>query len=84
MVYTSESEVVALVEAFHRRALSPTKWSHATQLTVTLYYALKFPYGVAFDLLKDGMKWVTVNTGLDTEKQFDTAIHLAADWKNRR
>ena len=74
MIYTSESEVIALVDAFHKRSLSPTKWDHAAQLTVTLYYGLKFPYAVAFDLLKEGMKWVTVNRSLDNADQ-DTAIH---------
>jgi len=76
MIYTSESEVIALVDAFHKRALSPTKWNHAAQLTVTLYYGLKFPYAIAFDLLKDGMKWVTLNPAPDTEKQNDTTIHF--------
>src|SRR5215813_2506490 len=76
MIYISESEVIALVDAFHKRVLSPTRWNHAAQLTVTLYYGLKFPYAVAFDLLKEGMKWVTVNPAIETEKQNDTAIHF--------
>jgi len=74
MVYTSESEVIALVDAFHKRSLSPTKWDHAAQLTVTLYYGMKFPYAIAFDLLKEGIKWVTVHQSVDTANQ-DTAIH---------
>jgi hypothetical protein len=53
MVYTSEHEVIALVEAFHKRTLSPSKWDHSAYLTVILYYGLKFPYGVAFDLLRE-------------------------------
>jgi len=74
MLYTSESEVIALVDAFHKRSLSPTKWDHAAQLTVTLYYGMKFPYAIAFDLLKEGIKWVTVHQSVDTANQ-DTAIH---------
>jgi len=76
MIYTSESEVIALVDAFHKRTLSPTGWNQATQLTVTLYYGLKFPYAVAFELLKDGMKWVTVNPALERGNENDTAIHF--------
>jgi len=73
MTYTSEDEVKALVEAFHTRTLSPLKWDHAAQLTVTLYYGLKFPYAVAFELLREGIKWVTM--GIDAEKQQEASIH---------
>jgi len=73
MTYTSEDEVKALVEAFHTRTLSPLKWDHAAQLTVTLYYGLKFPYAVAFELLREGIKWVTM--GIDVEKQQERSIH---------
>jgi len=75
MVYTSEQEVIALVDAFHRRTLSPAKWDHSVQLTVTLYYGLKFPYGVAFDLLRKGMRWVSQESNC-SEGQRDTAIHF--------
>src|SRR6185369_4302897 len=73
MTYTSEDEVKALVEAFHTRTLSPLKWDRAAQLTVTLYYGLKFPYAVAFELLREGIKWVTM--GIDAEKQQERSIH---------
>ena len=78
MIYKSEHEVMMLVEAFHTRTLSPLSWNHAAQLTVTLYYGLKFPYAVAFDLLQDGIKWVTMGMDLphDAEKQQDTSIHF--------
>ena len=77
MTYTSEDEVKALVEAFHTRTLSPLKWDHSTQLTVTLYYGLKFPYTVAFELLREGIKWVTMGIDIsrDAEKHQDASIH---------
>jgi hypothetical protein len=77
MIYTSEHEVIVLVQAFHNKTLSPTKWNHAAQLTVTLYYGLKFPYAVAFDLLREGFRWVTVgDLSPEAERQRDTSIHF--------
>jgi hypothetical protein len=53
------------------------KWNHAAQLTVALYYGLKFPYAVAFELLREGIKWVTLGIDIsrDAEKQQEASIH---------
>lgn len=53
MFFSSEAEVIRLAGEFYQSKLSCSKWDKATQLTVTLYYAIRFPYRMAFDLIRE-------------------------------
>src|SRR5262245_45234714 len=47
MFYSSEHEVIDLVQAFYKRSLPLSKWDRTAQLTVALYFGIKFPFAVA-------------------------------------
>ena len=56
--YQSDEEVFLLVRAFEERTLPKTEWTHAAHLTVGLYYCLHAPFGVAKNLIRDGIYWL--------------------------
>ena len=53
MFFSDDAEVISLAGEFYSFRLSPSKWDRATQLTVTLFYAIRFPYKMAFELIRD-------------------------------
>ncbi|MEZ5428844.1 MAG: hypothetical protein R2747_21545 [Pyrinomonadaceae bacterium] len=58
MIYKHDDEVSLLVKAFEERTLEKTDWTHAAHLTVGLYYCLHHPFGVAKNLMSDGIYWL--------------------------
>ena len=57
-IYKSDEEVLLLVRAFEERTLSKADWTHAAHLTVGLYYCLRESFGVAKNLIRDGIYWL--------------------------
>jgi hypothetical protein len=56
MFFSTETEVIALAAAFYQRELRHSQWDKATQLAVTLYYGLRFPYKMALELISDRVR----------------------------
>jgi hypothetical protein len=54
-MYNTTEEVVALVKAFEERRLARADWTHAALLTVGLYYCVRFSFGFATNLMRDGI-----------------------------
>lgn len=68
MIYKTDKEIYFLVKAFEERTLSKSEWTHAAHLIVGLYYCFNFPFGIAKNLMRDGIYWLndyhgTPNTG---------------------
>jgi hypothetical protein len=51
------------VKAFEERTLSKSEWTHAAHLIVGLYYCFHFPFGVAKNLMRDGIYWLNDSHG---------------------
>ena len=58
MIYKTDAEVNLLVKKFEERTLPKTEWTHAAHLTVGLYYCFHHPFGVAKNLMSDGIYWL--------------------------
>lgn len=63
MIYTTEKDIYLLVKAFEERTLSKSEWTHAAHLLVGLYYCFNFPFGVAKNLMRDGIYWLNDSHG---------------------
>ena len=77
MFFSSDIEVTALAGSFYSRRLPISKWNAATQLTITLYYSLRFPYRMAFDLLRERVQALSAAEYASDEAaaKLDSAIH---------
>ncbi len=58
MIFTRDEEVIELAEAFEKRTLPKSDWTHAAHLVVGLYYCYHHPFGVAKNLMSDGIHWL--------------------------
>ena len=58
MIYNTDKEVELLIETFEKRTLPKTEWTHAAHLIVGLYYCFHHPFGVAKNLMSDGIYWL--------------------------
>lgn len=79
MIYKSDEEVKRLVKAFEERSLGKNEWTHAAHLTVGLYYCFHHPFGIAKNLMSDGIYWLndahgTPNT--ETSGFHETLTHF--------
>lgn len=63
MIYKNDNEVVSLVKSFEERTLSKEQWTHAAHLTVGFYYSFYHPFGVARNLMRDGILWLNDTHG---------------------
>ncbi len=68
MIYKTDEEVNLIVKKFEERTLPKTEWTHTAHLTVGLYYVFHHPFGVAKNLMSDGIYWLNDAHGtLNTE-----------------
>jgi len=63
LIYKNDEEVTSLFQAFEKRTLSKENWTHIAHLTVALVYCLNHPFGVAKNLIRDGIYWLNVAHG---------------------
>lgn len=55
MIYKTDEEVKLLIKTFEERTLTKAEWTHAAHLSVGLYYCFHYPFGVAKNLMSDGI-----------------------------
>ena len=55
MIYKTDEEIYLLAKSFEERTLLKTDWTHAAHLTVGLYYSFHNNFGVAKNLMSDGI-----------------------------
>ncbi len=58
LIYKTDEEVIDLVKAFEQRTLLKADWIHGAHLSVGLYYCVKYPFGMARNLMRDGIYWL--------------------------
>ncbi|HEY8561344.1 MAG TPA: hypothetical protein VIL74_13285 [Pyrinomonadaceae bacterium] len=58
MIFKTDEEVILLARAFEERTLPKSDWTHAAHLVVGLYYCYHNPFGVAKNLMSDGICWL--------------------------
>lgn len=58
MIYNGDEEINLLAKAFEERTLPKAEWTHAAHLVVGLYYCYHNPFGVAKNLMSDGINWL--------------------------
>ena len=63
MIYKTDEEVDLMVKRFEERTLPKAEWTHAAHLTVGLYYCFHHPFGVAKNLMSDGIYWLNDTHG---------------------
>src|SRR5258705_6763989 len=63
MFYTSDEEICKVIKGFEGRTLSKSDWTHAAHLTVALFYCVVHPFGVAKNLMSDGIHWLNDKHG---------------------
>jgi hypothetical protein len=63
MHFSSEEEIHKLVKRFEDRTLPKSEWTHAAHLTVGLHYCVHHAFGVAKNLMSDGIYWLNDSHG---------------------
>jgi hypothetical protein len=63
MFYRSDDEICKVIKGFEERTLSKSEWTHAAHLTVALFYCIVHPFGVAKNLMSDGICWLNDKHG---------------------
>lgn len=58
MIYKHDDEIKLLMKAFEERTLPKCDWTHAAHLTVGLFYCFNNPFGIAKNLMSDGIYWL--------------------------
>lgn len=58
MIYKTDEEVNLLVKKFEERTLPKAEWTHSAHLTVGFYYCFHHSFGVAKNLMSDGIYWL--------------------------
>ncbi|MFZ1699289.1 MAG: hypothetical protein WBO10_17015 [Pyrinomonadaceae bacterium] len=67
-MYNTTGEVVGLVKAFEERTLTKAEWNHAAHLTVGLYYCIRFSFGLATNMLRNGIRALNDAHGVPNTK----------------
>lgn len=82
MRFTKDIEIYELKRAFEDRTLPKKEWTHAAHLTVGLYYLVHHSFGVAKNLVRDGIFWLNDRHGTpntDSSGYHETLTHF---WLN--
>ena len=58
MKFRSNEEVFELVKAFEERTLPRHGWTHDAQLAVATFYCNSLPFGMARNVMRDGIHWL--------------------------
>jgi hypothetical protein len=80
MIYKTDEEVYLLAKAFEERTLSKADWTHAAHLVVGLYYCYHNPFGVAKNLMSDGIYWLNDAHGTPNSETSGYHETLTAFW----
>ena len=68
MIYNTTEEAIKLVEGFESRTLPKSQWVHSAHLTVGLYYCLRYSFGDALNLMRDGIRAINDVHGVPNTK----------------
>ena len=80
MTHTSVKEVIELVKAFEDGTLPRSRWTHAALLSVGLYYCLRFEFGTATHLVRDGINRLNRAHGIPNTKTIGYHETMTVFW----
>jgi len=83
MYFGSETEVIELVRRFEDRTLTKAEWTHSAHLTVGLYYCVHHSFGVAKNLMGDGIYWLNDKHGTPNTPTSGYHETLTVFWLDR-
>ncbi len=64
--YRTTGEILAVVRGFEARTLARAEWTHASHLTVALWYVLQFDWPEAVARVRTGIKLYNESHGIPT------------------
>lgn len=83
MYFSTENEVIELVRRFEDRSISKTEWTHEAHLSVGLYYCVNHSFGVAKNLMRDGIYWLNDKHGTPNTDNSGYHETLTVFWLNK-
>lgn len=83
MYFASEKEVIDLIRRFEDRTLTKAEWTHSAHLTVGLYYCVHHSFGVAKNLMGDGIYWLNDKHGTPNTSSSGYHETLTVFWLDR-
>ncbi len=82
MRFDSIEKINDLVAAFESRSLPKSEWTHLAHLTVGLHYCFGHPFGVAKNLMSDGIYWLNDAHGTPNTETSGYHETLTVFWLN--
>ena len=81
--YTSDNDVLVLVESFENATISREEWKHREHLVVALYYVSRFELAAATEMMRRGiLRLLEHGFGVDLEKEMPYHETLTVFWMN--
>lgn len=81
--YTSDNDVLVLVESFENATISREEWKHREHLVVALYYVAHFDLDAATEMMRRGiLRLLEHGFGVDLEKDMPYHETLTVFWMN--
>ena len=63
MRFRSNEDVYSLVKSFEERTLPKSSWTHSAHLAVASFYCSVLPFGMARNVMRDGIHWLNDSHG---------------------
>ena len=82
MRFTKDIEIYELKRAFENRTIAKGEWTHAAHLTIGLYYLVHHSFGVAKNLMRDGIFWLNDKHGTPNTDSSGYHETLTVFWLN--
>src|SRR5262245_58153348 len=85
MRFRSNDDVYSLLKSFEDRTIPKSDWTHAAQLAVASFYCSAMPFGMARNVMRDGILWLndqhgTPNTAYSGYNETLTFFWLKRIW----
>jgi hypothetical protein len=78
--YSTESEIIKIVESFENGSITRENWRHAEHLTVALHYLSHHDYETALTKMRGGIFNLLKSFGIDLTKEMPYHETLTVFW----
>ena len=83
MIFRSNDEIYSLVKAFEERTLPRDGWTHQTHLAIATFYCNILPFGMATNVMRDGIHWLNDIHGIQNDAGGGYHETLTVFWLKR-
>ncbi|HKP69855.1 MAG TPA: hypothetical protein VJV05_11275 [Pyrinomonadaceae bacterium] len=83
MTFTNNKEIFDLVVAFEDRTLPRYSWTHHAHLAVATFYCSTLPFGMARNVMRDGIHWLNDRYGTPNDAVNGYHETLTVFWLKR-